>query len=358
MSEVILTPAQAATMPLADNVAPPPKIETVATAHGERSKRRVDQIKDAMKLVDKSFDGSPAPSGNKEPQPTAEVKAETTSAPKVAEPEGVTKQPVKEAKQDGSKDKESSAEDSGQEKGKAKAWEGVLAREKAQQKEREKLKAEREAFKKEQDEHNRNVSLAKSDPVEFAQKFGGPDFAKRWVEKASGKENYDDKVEAAIAPLKEEITVLQAERMNGYLQNYIDSNVNHWKSDAEQGPLLRGWYADEEIPLVVQDSAHRHLQQTGDMLTPSDLSGRISHELRFRLERFSKTDAGRKYLQALIGDVAPEAKPRTQQAPPVAASAPKTLSNDLNAQGNTPGNKAKTHKDRILAGLQAMRSNS
>ena len=294
--------------------APPPK-----AAPAGLKPNRAAQIREAIRATEAASPGEPADDDEKPAAPAA------AAAPKPEEkPAETPAQP--------------SPEDATPQAGKAKAWADVMAE---QHRVREAARAlkEREAKVKEAEEAAR---LLREDPVAYAAKFGGADFGKKFVTKTinDGKATPEEALEearAARAELaeykkREEEAKQQAEQRR-QLDEYVGGHVRHMKDDKEAA-LLRGWYEEGELPRVIESIAQRHYAETQEVLTPPQLSGTVTRELKTRLERISKTEAGRQYLRELLKD--DPTSSAGQPKPRAPATAPKTLSQDLNAASAAP----------------------
>lgn len=242
---------------------------------------------------------------------------------------------------------------------KAKAWEDLIARERKLTAERKAAKDEAEATKRDREELDRlraeaqeRDTLFKTDPIAWIKKYGGADFADKWVAAAQGKtvpaidpeEIATSAVERAKAEILREIDGREARTR---VDRYLDQHVAHWRAD-ESAALLRGWYGDDEVRQVIEANADAAYRAEQKLLTESDLVGRLTDELRTRLERLSKSEAGRAMLRELLGEAASAPTPK-----PTAAAAPVTLSNDLATHGaNT--RRPQTRAEQVR---QAMRDN-
>lgn len=323
------TAAPAATAPSAPVAAPVPAAEAPAAAPSVKASAKQSRqlaIKEAIAAMapDEAPDTeAPAPAMAKAPE--AKIEAAPV-APKEAEPTT----------------------------GKAKAWADVLAEQRRVREEREKIKAERTELASQVEA----AKLLKDDPVAFATKYGGTDFGKKWVQKtiSDGKPTAEEAIEIARAAKKElddyrQQNEAREKEADGRrrLSDYVGSHVKHIAEDKESS-LLKGWYEDAEIPVVVESMAEKHYTATHDVLTPPDLSGRVVKELKMRLERLSKTEAGQQYLRQLLGDPASSSGQQKTKAP---ATAPKTLSQDLTAHAS--GQPPKGRKDRKSLLEDAMR---
>ncbi len=218
-------------------------------------------------------------------------------------------------------------------KGKAQAWADVMERERKIADERRQVKLERESLKEEREARE----LMKTNPLEWVKKYGGPDFGKRFVAHTinDGKAPPEEHIEALKGEVAQMREQLAAKDQQARIDEYIGEHKAHWRADNDDAKLLSGWYDDSEVAQVVHQTANTFAQQTGRALTPAELTGTVSGELRHRLERLSKSDAGQQYLRSLLKaePTPPTPVPTKQRAP---AMAPKTLSQDLNAQGSTP----------------------
>lgn len=224
---------------------------------------------------------------------------------------------------------------------KAKAWADVMERENKARQARDAVKREREQFAQEraQFEAERKAAqeaseLLAKDPVAYAAKFGGRDFGKKLVDYTlDEKSRTVDQQAAKLAELEskfEQLTKAGQEReVQSRINSYLGEHRAHWKNDRDSA-VLNSWYDDSEVEQVVRTIAERHATATQEVLTPAKLASNLKGELRLRLERLAKTEAGQEFLKQFIGTPAP-AKTR----PP--AEAPKTLSKDLTTQGAPPG---------------------
>lgn len=321
MAEVDVAPqAPAAAPPQAPAAETEPQ-EKPATPSAVRRANRMEQVR-AVLSKQPTTPLVPPPSDKGEP-PAAETK-ETSTPEKAA-------------------DKLPAAEPApSTEAGKAKAWADVMERENKARQAREAVKREREEFAKERalfeterKDAREAAELLAKDPVAYAAKFGGKDFGKRLVdhtldEKARTVEQQAAKL-AEIDSKLERLTKQEQDRASqASVSAYLGEHRTHWKTDKESA-VLGAWYSEDEIDSVVQSIAERHASATNEVLTPQKLAGNLRHELKVRLERLAKTEAGQEFLRQFVGPPPASAKTR----PP--AEAPKTLSKDLTTQGTPPG---------------------
>lgn len=179
--------------------------------------------------------------------------------------------------------------------------------------------------------------LLQENPAAWAAKFGGQDFASRFVAyvQNDGKTPPDERVSGVEKRVDDLLKQLQERDEQAREDQHIATHMQYFGAD-DNASLVRGWYSAEEYNGVARGLSRQIRAQTQKELTPPEAVGKLVGELKQRLERLSKTPAGQQYLRSLLGS---EPKPKPAQ-PPVkpatTSSGPKSLSSDLAAQGNPP----------------------
>lgn len=274
-----------------------PEDTSGATGGGGRVETRDEIIRAAIAATDNEAPAEPKP---------AEAPAPAEPAPKPAEAPAAD--PVKEAS----------------------AYAERLAADR-KLRERERLLRDREAKIAAAEEAQR---LLQENPVEFAKKFGGEQFGKRYVAGVVN-DGKPDPIEHT-KKLEEKIERLEASLQ----QREVDKGVNEWRTEARAHASandklsLRGFYTDDELEQAASEYAGRHWASQIDepesriLLKPDETLGKMNAELVDRLTRLSKTPAGQQLLRSLVQ--APQPAP-PEQRPASAAAAPKTLTSSMDA---------------------------
>ena len=232
----------------------------------------------------------------------------------------------------------------------SRAW---LEKMRADRERRDATKAAKEASQRAK-EADEAMALLRSDPVQFAKRFGGEDFGNRYVR---GLVKGDEiKVEEEIAALKGQLAERDERERRAENERRFQQAVGEYRGNLRadmtsraDAMKMRGFYTDEEIENIAVTKVLSHAQATGEDLTHSDVLDSLAGEFVERITNFSKTEAGKQFLRTLIGAQQPaQAAPK---APVSQTTAPKTLSSEFDS---TPGpTTRRMSRDEIIA--QAIR---
>lgn len=184
--------------------------------------------------------------------------------------------------------------------------------------------------------------LLQTNPLEYAKRYGGADFAKKFVAASlnGGAETPEDiakrTVSDEVSKLRQELAMKDAQiELANYRSGIATAATKH------EEPVLSAFYDDEELRNVGQGVAARAYQEREKMLTPDEVVGTLHEELVDRLTRVAKHPAGQKLLRKLLGDLESPEPPK--QDDKAAASGPTTMTRNLHASSPPPAGAARAH---------------
>lgn len=162
------------------------------------------------------------------------------------------------------------------------------------------------------------MQLLRSDPVAFAQRYGGETFGRDYVRATLADAGADGKTEpktpAEVAELRQMVQQLQGQMQAKEIERHVSeyrSGVKSAIGSIEGLGALRSFHSDEELESIVMSQAEHMALSTNQVLQASEYLPILHDELRERLERMAQSEAGKQLLRDVLGET--NATPASQK---------------------------------------------
>lgn len=186
-----------------------------------------------------------------------------------------------------------------------------------------------------EDEAKANIEAKKlldEDPAKYAIEYGGPDFADKWVKYSTeGKPDEDPRL-AKVAELEEKQDRIEQMYRQAMLNEYIDNGYSEVRS-LEHSDVIEEWFGGKDgVRQAISSTAEEWLRQTNETLTPQEIADKLFTDITESVTRLSKSEAVKQFLLKELG-IDGQEPPKPDPVASAEATAPKTLTRDLNTRG-------------------------